>query len=88
MKEEAGVSNLTHPSLSPDLNPMEGIWNILKQRVRRRTDWKTLPQLRKIMEEEWKKITIEEVRSRVEEMPWRCQELLRNGGQPIKTKHW
>ncbi|KAL5322950.1 hypothetical protein ACEPPN_007475 [Leptodophora sp. 'Broadleaf-Isolate-01'] len=28
------VINLKHPAQSPDLNPIEGIWNIIKQRIR------------------------------------------------------
>jgi transposase len=36
LKEFNWVNTLSYPPQSPDLNPMEGIWNILKQRVRRR----------------------------------------------------
>jgi transposase len=28
--------NLKHPAQSPDLNPIKDIWNIFKQRLRRR----------------------------------------------------
>jgi len=34
-KEAHGIENLKHPAQSPDLNLIEGIWAIIKQRIRR-----------------------------------------------------
>jgi hypothetical protein len=36
LKDQNYIVNLKHPAKSPDLNPIEGIWNIIKQRLRRR----------------------------------------------------
>lgn len=35
-KNAYNIQNLKHPTQSPDCNPIEGIWAILKQRIRDR----------------------------------------------------
>jgi transposase len=35
-KEAYNIQNLPYPVQSPNLNPIEGIWAIIKQRLRRR----------------------------------------------------
>ena len=87
LKKENWISNLVHPAQSPDLNPTEAIWNILKQRIRRRT-WRSLEELKMILQEEWSKITMQEVRARILEMPARCKSLIKTGGGPIKSSLW
>jgi len=66
---------------------MEGIWNILKQRVRRRV-FNSIEELKEVLQDEWSKITIEEVRARISDMPRRCQDLVKTGGKAIKTAMW
>jgi RNA:NAD 2'-phosphotransferase (TPT1/KptA family) len=66
---------------------MEACWNILKPRVRKR-GWKDLDELKKIIQEEWKRITIEEVRASIAEMPERCKLLVKTGGQAIRSELW
>ena len=66
---------------------MEGVWNILKQRIRR-CRWHSLDELKEVLQDEWSKITMQEVRKRIAEMPQRCQDLIKSGGGPIKSKLW
>jgi len=87
LRDTHSIKSLQHPSNSPDFNPIEACWNILKQRVRRRI-WNTLDELKEILLEEWKLITMEEVRSRISGMPSRCERVVENGGEPIKSAQW
>ena len=87
MRVQYKLKSFTHPAQSPDLNPIEACWNILKQRVRRRV-WRTIEEYKAIVEEEWGKITMEEVRARIAEMPDRCRRLVNSGGKAIKSTLW
>jgi transposase len=43
------------PSNSPDLNPIENLWSVLKRNVELRQPW-NIGELESFMEEEWSKI--------------------------------
>ncbi|KAM3067141.1 tRNA 2'-phosphotransferase [Clarireedia jacksonii] len=47
LKKESGIINLSHPPQSPDLNPIEAVWNILKQRLQ----WPRLKSLKPTFED-------------------------------------
>ncbi|KAF1812305.1 hypothetical protein P152DRAFT_397592 [Eremomyces bilateralis CBS 781.70] len=81
------IDCLQHPSQSPDLSPMKALWGILKQRVRKRV-WQTMEELKQILIDGWDKITMEEVRKRIAEMPYRCHLVVDNKGDFIKTPLW
>lgn len=86
-KKAHNIQNLSHPAQSPDLNPIEAIWSIIKQRVRYR--WFDSEEDMKIaLQEEWDKITIEEIRERISSMPRRCGKVEKCGGKPIRGYKW
>ena len=87
LKKANWIDNLVYPPQSPDLNPMEACWNILKQRARRRV-WNTLDELKEILQDEWSKITMQEIRARISDMPRRCKLLVETGGKAIKSAQW
>jgi hypothetical protein len=87
LKEANWITNLKHPAQSPDLNPIEAIWNIIKQRLRRRTFFSE-EEVKEALQEEWSNITMAQVRKRISNMPERCRRLIRNSGKPIKTALW
>lgn len=86
-REAHNIQNLIHPAQSPDCNPIEGIWAILKQRMRQRV-FDTEEELKEALQEEWSKITMQQIRDRIADMPRRCAELVRSGGGPIRGNKW
>ena len=53
-KRDHGVRSLAWPSQSPDLNPIENVWSILKERIRKRIPHPTnVRQLEQYIHEEW-----------------------------------
>ena len=66
LKDSNWITILVHPAQSSDLNPIDAIWGILKQRVRRQK-WDNLDQLKEVCE--WSKITMQKVRARIVKMP-------------------
>jgi transposase len=78
-----------HPPQSPDLSPIEGCWNILKQRIRKRYfDWHTVDEFRKVVLEEWDRITIKEIRARITELRIRYKAVIASNGFPYNSKLW
>lgn len=41
-----------------------------------------------MLQEEWDKVTIEEIRVCIREIPNRCDSLVKTGGKPIKSDLW
>jgi hypothetical protein len=64
LKEENWIVNLKHLAQSPGLNLIEAIWNIIKQRLRRRIFYSD-EEIKDALQEEWSKITMIEVRKRI-----------------------
>lgn len=87
LKDSNWITALVHPAQSPDLNPIEAVWNILKQRVRRQR-WDNLAQLKEVLQDEWSKIGMEEIRARIAEMPSRCRILANSDGSLVKSSLW
>lgn len=77
-----GIHTMNWPPLSPDLNPIEHLWDLLDRRVRRRPDPpQTLQQLTNALIEEWENIPQEDIRRLVRSMPRRCQAVIRANGR-------
>ena len=81
------VETLIHPPQSPDLNPTEGVWNILKQYVKQHR-CRNVAELKRVILIEWEAITMEQIRKRIREMPDRCKQVVASNGAPIKGGWW
>jgi transposase len=76
------INVLPWPASSPDLNPIENIWGILKSRVDRKKP-KTKQELITIAMEEWEGIDLGIVRRTIESMPRRIEEVIEKCGNKI-----
>ena len=81
-QEVQGVTRMEWPANSPDLNPIEHLWDQLKRAVRRRINQNTtLGALYQLLSEEWAALPPQRLSDLIDSMPDRCnQVLMKNGG--------
>ncbi|SPO27489.1 related to transposase [Ustilago trichophora] len=81
-----GIETMDWPAQSPDLNPIEHLWGMLKRRLGQSTlSPKGQQELAERVAQEWDKITVAECQRLIESMPQRLQAVIRaKGGH---TKH-
>ena len=81
-----------HPPQSPDLNPIEGIWLLLKERLKQlykdQLNEMTYWEFKRAVQRCWSLIELQEIRERIDEMPERCKQLIQQGGARIKGSKW
>jgi len=70
------------PSNSPDLNPIENLWRIVKENVEKRMP-KNIKELEQFMEEEWRKIPKSTLIGLIRSMKRRCELIIENNGERI-----
>ena len=89
-KDTNSILNLVHPASPPHLSPSEAAWNIFKQRIRQIRGLRdmSINQLTETANKVWSGIPLEQIRSRVKEMPDRCRIVVKNGGKRVKGMKW
>ena len=81
-----GVRALPWPAKSPDMSPIENIWDVLGRRVRNRPQCcNTLQQLGRVLQEEWRRIPREIIRRTIASMPG-CRAYINARG--AWTRYW
>lgn len=78
-----GIRWESNPPQSPDLNPIESIWRIIKQRLKNRGPIFDVDELRRAIEEEWDKITLKGINKAISTMPDRVTALRERDRLPI-----
>ncbi len=78
------VKVIQWPSMSPDLNPIEHLWGILKRQVEHHSP-SSIQSLKEVILEEWKKIVLAKCHQLVHSMPRRLGAVIKNHGG--HTKH-
>ncbi len=76
--EEAGIATMEWPACSPDLNPIEHVWDKMGRRLRARTTpVNSLAELESALVEEWNNIPQEDIQALIDSMPRRCEAVIR-----------
>ncbi|KAF7507204.1 hypothetical protein GJ744_010886 [Endocarpon pusillum] len=83
LKARLNIQWEMNPPNSPDLNPIETIWRIIKQRLKSRGVIFEEAVLRRAIQEEWDKITLDEINRAISTMPDRVAALNERNGRPI-----
>uniref|UniRef100_A0AAZ3Q070 Tc1-like transposase DDE domain-containing protein n=1 Tax=Oncorhynchus tshawytscha TaxID=74940 RepID=A0AAZ3Q070_ONCTS len=79
--QDRNVSVLPWPAKSPDLNPIEHIWDLLDRRVRARViPHRNVRELAGALVEKWGNISQQELANLVQSMRRRCTAVLNAAG--------
>lgn len=81
---EEKIETLDWPPNSPDLNPIENLWAIVKKNIVKRGTFTSKDKLWEAFEEEWEKVDVELCQKLVRSMPNRILRCLEARGSPIK----
>ena len=80
-----GITKMDWPAQSPDMNPIENLWKILKEMVHQQfKTGMTLDTYRKVILASWQSIEIETINKLIGTMPERIITLKKSKGKSIR----
>lgn len=77
-----GINVMDWPSCSPDLNPIENLWAIVKRDIAKE-NFTNLDNLYEGIKKSLYSIPVEKCINIIQTMPKRCEEVLKNNGFPL-----
>ena len=84
-KTQADIRTLKWPARSPDLNPIENVWSLLKRRVRRSIrSGDDLSRLEALLRQEWDRLSQEVINRLIESMSSRIRQVIEVSGEVTK----
>ena len=82
--ESAGIKLFPHPPSSPDLNPIESVWFLLKNSIQQHSHTPTsITELKEAVLQAWEEISVEDVSACILSMPDRLKAVSKAFGGPI-----
>jgi hypothetical protein len=79
--DQVGIVRMNWPARSPDLNPIEHLWDIVGRKIRNlQQPPATLPELRLKLTQVWEEFEQEEVRNVIDSMPRRMRAVINARG--------
>jgi len=84
-REKRGLRTLPWPAQSPDLNPIENLWAVVKRNLqKRKRQPSSLSALDRYVKQEWRAIPKDLIENLVDSMPNRIQAVIAAKGGPTK----
>lgn len=81
--QRENITRMEWPALSPDLNPIENVWDALQRRMLdRQIEPHGIEELGIALQQEWEAIPGDLINNVIRSMPQRCQEVIRSRGGP------
>ena len=71
------------PANSPDLNPIENLWSLMKNEIKKE-DTSSLPKLKATLQRVWETLPEERLHSLVDSVPRRLQEIINKKGNTTR----